>query len=240
MSEFRVRYYLKIVVVQGVNMSNQQNKSSSYRVKRNPGRPKRSEQKGQVDTEALILHHAGLLFMKAGYAAVSISEITKEVGISKPTLYHYFSDKDHLYAEVLCDRLARAGKEILAVIHSEGALREKLFGLAYGFFRFSSISFSSLMRDVELQLKPTLINKVHASYNQWIAEPHERLFLERMEQGELINKPDQVSLLVDIWLGLLDALSQRGLNVDQDHEQLVELTQTVVSVFMEGVSIKKF
>ncbi|TCS96655.1 TetR/AcrR family transcriptional regulator [Hazenella coriacea] len=213
-------------------------KHRSYPLRRNPGRPKRSEQKGQVDTESLILHHAGLLFMKSGYAGVSMSAITNEVGITKPTLYHYFPDKEHLYTAVLCDCLARIGKEIVTVIDGVGTVREKLFGLAYGFFRFAPMSMSSLMRDVDSKLDSTLIKKVYASYDRWIIDPHEMLFLKGMKQGELEDDHNQVRLRVDMWLGLLDALSQRRTYVGKDHEKLVELTQTVVTQFMDGI-VKK-
>lgn len=177
--------------------------------------------------------------MKSGYAAVSISAITKEVGITKPTLYHYFPDKEHLYAEVLCDRLERAGKEIVASIEGNSSIREKLFALAYGFFRFSSMCISTLMRDVDEQLSPILIRKVHKTYDSCIVEPHRKMLLTGMEQGELKFQPDHVYLLTDIWLGLLDAMSRQAVLLKQNDPAITQLSLTIISVFLDGVSLNK-
>lgn len=204
--------------------------------KRSPGRPKRSEQK-KLDTESQILHHAGQLFMKSGYAAVSISSITKEVGITKPTLYHYFPDKEHLYTAVLCTRLERVSKEILKGMEGSQSIRSKLFELAYVFFRCSSMSLSSLMRDVEEHLQASLIQQVQETYERYIVIPYMNMLQKAMETGEIQYQPDRLRMLTDIWLGMLDSLScQISLVPENQEPKLLETAQTVVSVFMDGVA----
>ncbi|WP_147635447.1 TetR/AcrR family transcriptional regulator [Risungbinella massiliensis] len=207
--------------------------------KRSPGRPKRSEQK-KLDTESQILHHAGLLFMKSGYAAVSISNITKEVGITKPTLYHYFPDKEHLYTAVLCTHLERVSKEILKGLEGSQSIRSKLFELAYVFFRCAPISMSTLMRDVEEHLEASLIQQVQETYERYIVIPYMNMLQIAMETGEIQNQADRLRTLVDIWLGMLDALScQITIFQDNQEPKLLETAQTVVNVFMDGVGCNK-
>jgi AcrR family transcriptional regulator len=204
--------------------------------KRPPGRPKRTKNSDLKDTEKLILYHAGCLFTKSGYAAVSISSITNEVGITKPTLYHYFPDKEHLYAAVLCERLGRVSKEIIKNIESDASIREILFTLAYGFFKYASMCMTSLMRDVDEHLSDNLVETVYRAYDQYIIEPHRQLLRTGMTKGELQDQLDHVDLLTDVWLGLLDSLSRQALEKKQDEAALTQLSLTVVSVFLDGVA----
>jgi AcrR family transcriptional regulator len=47
-----------------------------------------------------ILAGARKLFMEHGFEGVSIDEIARVSGVSKPTLYRHFPDKRHLYSEI--------------------------------------------------------------------------------------------------------------------------------------------
>lgn len=176
------------------------------------------------------------MFTKSGYAAVSISAITNAVGITKPTLYHYFPDKESLYATVLCERLERVGVEIIKNVEANLRIREKLFSLAYGFFKYASMCISSLMRDVDEHLSDDLARKVYRLYEEFIVEPHRSMIRSGMKSGELQNQLDQVDLLTDVWLGLLDSLSRQAFTKKQDEAALTQLSLTVVSVFLDGVA----
>jgi len=46
-----------------------------------------------MDNRSLILHCALSLFSARGYDAVGIQEIVEAAGVTKPTLYHYFTNK---------------------------------------------------------------------------------------------------------------------------------------------------
>jgi AcrR family transcriptional regulator len=65
-----------------------------------------------------ILRAALGLFARQGYAGVGIDEIGAAVGISGPTIYHYYPDK----AEILLDAYERAGVRVMEGI--EAALTE--------------------------------------------------------------------------------------------------------------------
>jgi len=151
-------------------------------------------------------------------------------------LYHYFLDKEHLYAAVLCECLERVNVEIIKSMGANLGMREQLFSLAYGFFKYASMCMSSLMRDADEHLSDSLIRKVHLAYNQYIVEPHRNILRMGMESGELQNQLVQVDLLIDVWLGLLDSLSQQAFTKKQDEAALTQLSLTVVSVFLDGVA----
>ena len=69
------------------------------------------------DQRGLILRRAAELFAASGYAATSMNAVAEACGCSKPTLYHYFRDKDALLASI-CDehvlRLHAMATEVLA------------------------------------------------------------------------------------------------------------------------------
>src|SRR5437588_7256787 len=51
----------------------------------------------RFERERQMLEVAGRSFAARGFHAVSMDEIAKQAGISKPMLYHYFRSKEGLY-----------------------------------------------------------------------------------------------------------------------------------------------
>lgn len=77
---------------------------------------------------SLILQRAAELFARSGYAATSMNQVAEACGFSKPTLYHYYRDKDTLLVSI-CDehvlRLHALTAEVLALsLPPQGQLRE--------------------------------------------------------------------------------------------------------------------
>ena len=48
------------------------------------------------DTKEKILQKVSILFYTQGYTNTGIDQITKDIGITKPTLYHHFDSKNNL------------------------------------------------------------------------------------------------------------------------------------------------
>ena len=49
----------------------------------------------------LVVDAAGALFMAHGYGAVSMDAVARAAGVSKATLYAYFTSKDQLFAAII-------------------------------------------------------------------------------------------------------------------------------------------
>ncbi len=58
-------------------------------------------------TAERILEKANSFFMQYGLRSVSMDDIAGSLGMSKKTIYQYFSDKDELVLAVISDELAR-------------------------------------------------------------------------------------------------------------------------------------
>jgi AcrR family transcriptional regulator len=77
---------------------------------------------------ARVLTISTEIFSRQGFRATSMNEIAAAVGLSKPTLYHYFRSKEELlvriYSEVLDESLEGARKTVTAAASPLAAIRE--------------------------------------------------------------------------------------------------------------------
>lgn len=81
----------------------------------------------KTSTKDLIIRHAAALFARGDYAGTSINDIASDVGISKPALYHHFSDKEEIYFEIVlpvlrdmclnAEEIGRSGKPPREQLH---------------------------------------------------------------------------------------------------------------------------
>jgi AcrR family transcriptional regulator len=98
------------------------------------------ETKIRLDRDArreAILDAAQAVFMEAGFAAASMSEIAARVGGSKGTLYNYFKSKEELF-EAYIQRFCGFQQEAMDHLLSRpGDVRETLRDVGLSFLRFS-------------------------------------------------------------------------------------------------------
>ena len=81
--------------------------------------------KGEKTRERL-LEVSLKLFHRRAFHRVSLPEIAREVGISHPSLYEYFKDKEELLAECIELAIHRARSEVDSAIHMNMSAEEKL------------------------------------------------------------------------------------------------------------------
>ena len=63
-----------------------------------------------MHTKENIVKTALELFLQNGYEKTSMNDIAREVGITKPAIYHHFKNKDQLFHEVLSFFFEEMGK----------------------------------------------------------------------------------------------------------------------------------
>jgi TetR/AcrR family transcriptional regulator, mexJK operon transcriptional repressor len=84
----------------------------------------------------LVLDAAADLFMAQGYGAVSMDAIARGAGVSKATLYAYFSSKDQLFATIIGEA-CRSNIAVAAFLPDDaGDVRTTLIALAGRMLRF--------------------------------------------------------------------------------------------------------
>lgn len=72
------------------------------------------------------------LFAEKGYASVGVQEIVDKSGISKPTLYHYFGNKEGLYRSLLDEGFSTLFSSLDELFESE----EDIFPILQKILRF--------------------------------------------------------------------------------------------------------
>ena len=68
-----------------------------------------------------IVEAATALFLERGYLATSIDQIAALAGVSKPTVYRFFADKDALLEHIVLGTLDRAGDPFRASLPQLGS-----------------------------------------------------------------------------------------------------------------------
>lgn len=202
------------------------------RPRRRPGRPPAGAPIAEVETRALILSHARRLFMQRGFASVSVGEVAEAVGVSKPTLYYHFGDKEGLYAAVLIDALTEVGGYIRHVVQSRGSVRERLTQLAHGYFMNADATMEPMLRDTNELLGSERATSVHAAYDREMIEPIADLMRDGMRTGELAMSDPRT--LVRAYMGLLDAFTEPGGRAARSPDEHLCVSRQIVALFVDG------
>ncbi|MDE3123076.1 MAG: TetR/AcrR family transcriptional regulator [Paracoccaceae bacterium] len=75
---------------------------------------------------AQILAGAGRVISRMGYDAASVNDIAREAGVSKGTIYVYFSGKEDLFEELMEETRERLFQELEAELDRPGDISERL------------------------------------------------------------------------------------------------------------------
>ena len=72
------------------------------------------------DQREMILDRAAALFAQRGSAGTSMNQVAEACGLSKATLYHYYTDKDALVASIAQGHVARLQEIVREALALEG------------------------------------------------------------------------------------------------------------------------
>lgn len=208
---------------------------SAVRSQRGPGRPPThvGAQGVELQTRDRVLFQARHLFMQRGYADVSVGEVAAAVGVTKPTLYYHFGDKEGLYTEVLCEVLREVGGYIRYVTQADLPLRTRLYELALGYFRHADYTLEPMLRDATELLGSERSTLVWDTYEREILGPHGSLMREGMRQGEVREDVD-ARTMARVFLGLLDTLTAPGGHLARTDAEHQATSAMLVSLFLDG------
>lgn len=99
-----------------------------------------STAKGVGDTAIVrerIVREATRLFSARGYNGVSVREIVKAAGTTKPTLYYYFSSKERLFRTIIVDSLEDFRVQLQREVVLPGTIRQRLLRICRVHFEFA-------------------------------------------------------------------------------------------------------
>ena len=91
-----------------------------------------------MDSRSALVRAALLLFASRGYEGVGVQEIASAIGVTKPTLYHFFGSKQGLLEALFCEYAAELDREIAEAALYEGDLHRTLERVAATYIGFAT------------------------------------------------------------------------------------------------------
>ena len=186
-----------------------------------------------MDNRSALLECALNLFAARGYDAVGVQEICEAVGITKPTLYHYFGSKRGLLEAVLTSSFNRLKEELQEVVIYKGDLPLTLHQVAMAYFSFARNHSVFYRLQLGLWFAPLESEAFQcvSDLNRFQFEMIEKIFLDAVPQHGNMRGRHQAYALT--FLGMLNTYIGLGLNGLADLDEA--LARQAVRQFQYGI-----
>lgn len=192
------------------------------RTGRAPGRPK-----GNTDSRAVLLGAASALFMEFGYEPVSLNQIAERAGVTKASIYYYFSGKPELFAASVIEMMGRICVFTRRILEQEGTLRERLVKVATAKMADTHVEFESMMREAIASLSEEQRRDIRDAEHR-IHEVLAECFADAAKRGEMRGGEDPL-LLAHAFSSLLMVAGR-----DTDGGRRDDLPERIVDLFWQG------
>jgi AcrR family transcriptional regulator len=102
-----------------------------------PPRPRSRRGEGERLREEILLAAEALLVETASEDAVSIRAVAQAVGVSPPSIYRHFADKDMLLLEVCRHSFTHFNAALEEALQSDGSVEEQMVELGHAYIRYA-------------------------------------------------------------------------------------------------------
>ena len=202
-----------------------------------PGRRAAGEDPRKRDQ---ILEGAKRVFMKAGFDAATMNDITREAQVSKGTIYVYFNNKEDLFVALIERERARLVASIRSALSGDGPVEEKLhnFGRAFATHVLNPGTIYAMRTVIGvIDRMPQLAANFFTTGPESVRYVIETYLTERVAAGQLVI--DDIPLAAVQFLELSTAgLYKRRLfgNLDFEvpHEDMMRIVKSAVRVFLDA------
>ncbi len=202
---------------------------------------KRAQAKNEILETALARLKAG------GLAAVTVAGIAADLGMTKPSIYHYFSSKEALVRELIASLLGEEIDALGAAVNACPSGREALGAMIRAFHRH----YRGRLSDFRLIYAQPQLTQGHAlgiesGTLEQVVHPRTRALFERLEErlADATQKQDRVALrrlAFSAWssaLGLMSMLSLADAMDDPLAHSDEALLETLVETFDRAVALR--
>jgi AcrR family transcriptional regulator len=188
---------------------------------------------GRMDNRSALLKCALELFAARGYDAVGVQEIVDAVGITKPTLYHYFGSKQGLLQVLLEENASLLSGKLREAAAYQGDLTGSLIRVAKTFFGFALSNPTYYRMQLSMWFSPVESDpfKAVAELNKEQYRIVEELFLQAARDHGNTRGRHQAYALT--FVGMLNTYIILWLNGYAEIED--ELVYRVVHQFEHGI-----
>lgn len=170
-----------------------------------------------------ILTEAWRLFQLKGYRGVSMNAVCQACGITKPTLYYYFEDKETLYIRVMLSRL----EGFRSIIEADSPLRERLAGLASEILGSYTTNINSMLHDMQYVKRESYHTQVNEAFQRELLGPLRSAMSQGIGSGDL--RPGDAAIYAWVFLGLVNVFIGRASGAPPS-----VVAEMVVDLFLHG------
>lgn len=207
-----------------------------------PGRRAAGEDPRKRDQ---ILEGAKRVFMKAGFDAATMNDITREAQVSKGTIYVYFNNKEDLFVALIERERARLVARIRSALSGDGPVEENLhnFGRAFATHVLSPGSVYAMRTVIGvIDRMPKLAANFFTTGPESVRSVIESYLTARVAAGQLAI--DDIPLAALQFLELSTAgLYKRRLfgNIEKEvpEEDMLKTVKSAVRVFLAAYDARK-
>lgn len=178
-----------------------------------------------------LMGKAEELFINLGYKGVSMDEIAKEAGISKMTIYRYFSSKEELFIKAilsLANRTFLYVKEELEKIDGTLGKIDFLLNFSIEYSKKYSLAFYKDIMD-----NPYVLEKLMAAKIRMTKDIFEGIIINGMERGE-IRKVDE-KFISGMLIALMKGVDNNYINAINSKEELEDFTEKFYDFLKYGL-----
>jgi AcrR family transcriptional regulator len=190
-------------------------------------------------THERLLHEAAALFARRGYSGTSMSDIAKEVGVRKASLYNYYSSKEDLLMALLEQSVCSWAEACAQDLAEETDLEDRLAVYLQSLVVFARTNpqAMALIRLATAQVPGDLRPRVQAHLSEHEAQWHAELtehFRQAVESGEV--QPADPAALALAWGIFLDGIAVRFILATERTDVVVNNLQTLWNLFWRGLT----
>jgi AcrR family transcriptional regulator len=169
---------------------------------------------------ALIMESAMAVVLRYGYQRMTMDDIAKEAGISRPALYLVFKNKAEIYRAIAGGVMGQALVKSETALVGDGTLEERLYsGIAAGILDPMEHLLASAHGAELLDMKHSMAREM---VHEWRVKQSALLAGAIGKSGSLTAQQ-----LVDILLDGVEGLKQRTMDMDEIRAGVRTLVQLV-------------
>lgn len=187
-----------------------------------------------MDNRTRLMHTAIRLFANHGYDAVGVQQIVEEAGVTKPTLYHYFTSKQRLVEVIFQEEGALLIERVAEASAYSGDIRGSVQQVMMAYFDYAQAHpmFYRMLLTMWFAPPSSDYHLPMRDLQQQQADLISEMFLKATEDhGNMRGRHLQYAIslrgLIDTYIGLY----LQGLTDLQDEAQHVHLQHQ----FMHGI-----
>jgi AcrR family transcriptional regulator len=179
-----------------------------------------------------LLEVARKVFASRGYHVVTMDDVAKEAGVTKPILYDHFPSKRDLYRDLLEADLARLGERLRDALEKSQGNRERIRGSFQAYFDFvdeEGAGFRLLMQEAvgpEREFREML-----ARFRDEVLDLVTDVIVRESKGGLGRDKASDVALGL---IGMAETAAQRDTGVSK--EQRSKTVDTLVRLAWRGIT----